>query len=477
MEPASAKLASPAPDPPLKAARVLIVDDENLFAAAVRRRLEKAGHACAVAGTLADAKAELDRQLADVVLLDLRLPDGNGMQFLEQLRRTPDSAAPVIVLTAHAEIDDAVHAMKQGAADYLKKPIDLDELLLAVDRALEATRLRHQLDYSRSRDSHAVDGVQMIGDSPAMGGVREHILRLARLTSLTGEPAPNVLILGETGSGKDVAARLLHLSSNRRNRPFVHVDCASLPRELIEAELFGHERGAFTSAAGARAGLIEAAEDGTLFLNEVGEMPLELQAKLLNVIERRRVRRLGSTREHTVSACFVAATNRKLQEMIAQGSFRADLYYRLNVLSLEIPPLRARGGDTWLLARCFAEQTARRYRLPLPVFAEDARSAMAAYAWPGNVRELKHLVERAVMLSQGKEIRAAELGLGKPTGLDSPTAAADPMAGLTLEQAERQLIQRALDATGGNVSESARRLGVSRMTLRYRMQKHGLRGE
>jgi len=475
MESASAKIASAAPDRVAKGARVLIVDDEKLFAAAVRRRLEKAGYACAVAGTLAEAKSELDRALADVVLLDLRLPDGNGMQFLEQLRRTPDAAAPVIVLTAYAEIDDAVQAMKQGAADYLKKPIDLDELLLAVDRALEATRLRHQLDYSRSRDSHALEDVLMIGDSTALSSVRERILRFARLTSVPGEPAPNVLILGETGSGKDVAARLLHLSSGRRSRPFVHVDCASLPRELIEAELFGHERGAFTSAAGARAGLIEAAEDGTLFLNEVAEIPLELQAKLLNVIERRRVRRLGSTREHAVSACFVAATNRKLPEMVAQGGFRADLYYRLNVLTLEIPPLRSRGEDKWLLARCFAEQTARRYRLPLPVFADDTRSAIASYGWPGNVRELRHLVERAVMLSQGKEIRAADLGLG--TGLGTLTAEPDPMAGLTLEHAERRLIERALEATGGNVSESARRLGVSRMTLRYRMQKHGLSGE
>jgi len=477
MEPASAKLASAAPDRVAKEARVLIVDDENLFAAAVRRRLEKAGYDCAVAGTLAEAKAELNRAFADVVLLDLRLPDGNGMQFLEQLRRTPDAAAPVIVLTAYAEIDDAVQAMKQGAADYLKKPIDLDELLLAVDRTLEATRLRHQLDYSRSRDSHAFEDVLMIGDSAALSSVRERIVRFARLTSVPGEPPPNVLILGETGSGKDIAARLLHLSSGRRSRPFVHVDCASLPRELIEAELFGHERGAFTNAAGARAGLIEAAEDGTLFLNEVAEMPLELQAKLLNAIERRRVRRLGSTREHAVNACFIAATNRKLSEMVAQGGFRADLYYRLNVLTLEIPPLRVRGDDKWLLARCFVEQTARRYRLPLPVFAEDARSAIATYDWPGNVRELKHLVERAVMLSQGKEIRAAELGLGAPMGLGTGAAEPDPTAGLTLEQAERRLIQRALDATGGNVSESARRLGVSRMTLRYRMQKHGLSGE
>ncbi|HTS53288.1 MAG TPA: sigma-54 dependent transcriptional regulator [Burkholderiales bacterium] len=474
---ASAEIAARSSRPTAQAQRVLVVDDEALFANAVRRRLEKAGYQCAVAGTLGQAHALLEGGFADLILLDLRLPDGSGMQFLENLRRAPEAAPPVIVLTAHAEVNDAVHAMKQGAADYLKKPIDLDELLIAVDRALEARRLQHQLDSSRSRDSHAVEGALLLGDSPVLVEVRNQIVRLARLTDASAEPAPNVLVLGETGSGKDVAARLLHLSSNRRNRPFVHVDCASLPRELMEAELFGHEKGAFTNATSARVGLIEAAEDGTVFLDEIGELPLELQAKLLNVIERRKVRRIGSTREHVVGACFVAASNRNLQEMIAQGTFRADLYYRLNALTLEIPPLRARGEDVWLLALHFSDQTARRYRLGAARFTEDTRAAMLAYRWPGNVRELRHLVERAVMLSQGHQISPADLGLSRSVIAVPAGAQADPIDGLTLEEAERLLIQRALDATGGNVSESARRLGVSRMTLRYRMEKYGLPGE
>jgi two-component system, NtrC family, response regulator AtoC len=473
----SAATAPSSTPPTPEAQRVLVVDDEALFANAVHRRLEKAGYQCAVAGTLAHARSLLQGGFTDLILLDLRLPDGSGMQFLENLRRAPEAAPPVIVLTAHAEVDDAVRAMKQGAADYLKKPIDLDELLIAVDRALEARRLQHQLDYSRSRDSHAVEGALLLGESPVLTEVRSQIVRLARLTGVSAEPAPNVLVLGETGSGKDVAARLLHLSSNRRDRPFVHVDCASLPRELMEAELFGHEKGAFTSATSARVGLIEAAEDGTLFLDEIGELPLELQAKLLNVIERRKVRRIGSTREHVVGACFVAASNRNLQEMLAQGTFRADLYYRLDVLALEMPPLRARGEDVWLLADHFADQTSRRYRLSGAQFAEDARAAMRAYAWPGNVRELKHLVERAVILSQGQRISAADLGLSRSIVAAPAEAQPDPITGLTLEEAERWLIQRALDATGGNVSESARRLGVSRMTLRYRMEKYDLPGE
>jgi DNA-binding NtrC family response regulator len=382
------------------------------------------------------------------------------------------------VLTAFAEVDDAVQAMKRGAADYLKKPIDLDELLIAVEKVLEAAALRHQLDYSRQRDSHAVeDGALLLGDSPALSDVREQILRVARLTPVAGEPPANVLILGETGCGKDVAARLLHLSGARRARPFVHVDCAALPRELMEAELFGHQKGAYTGAAGARAGLIEAAEEGTVFLDEIGELPLELQSKLLTVIERRRIRRIGAVRETAVHAQIVAATNRNLPQMVAQGAFRADLFYRLNVLTVSLPPLRERGDDILRLAQAFLAQTARRYGLAMPAFAPDAEAAMLAYHWPGNVRELRHLVERAALLAKGREIGTADLGIGRmqPDSTSSQTLPA--LDHLTLEEAERLLIQRALDATGGNVSEAARRLGVSRMTMRYRMEKYDLKGD
>ncbi|HMJ49828.1 MAG TPA: sigma-54 dependent transcriptional regulator, partial [Burkholderiales bacterium] len=300
------------------APRVLIIEDESLFGRAVKKRLEKAGHECVVAATLAEGRELARNSAPELVLLDLRLPDGNGLDLLTELRAAGESRQPpVIVLTAYGEISDAVHAMKLGAADYLKKPVDLDELLLAVDKVLQTSRLRHQLDYSRERDSHAVEGTQLLGDSPAMQRVREQILRLAELAGEGTEPPPTVLILGETGSGKDVAARRLHLLSPRKARPFVQVDCASLPRDLIEAELFGHEKGAFTSAHGARSGLIEAAEDGTLFLDEIGELPLDLQAKLLNVIERRKTRRIGSVVERPFAARIIAGTNRQLPQMIA----------------------------------------------------------------------------------------------------------------------------------------------------------------
>jgi two-component system, NtrC family, response regulator AtoC len=454
--------------------RVLVIEDESLFGRAVKKRLEKAGHECLLAATLAEGREQARNAAPELVLLDLRLPDGNGLDLLAELRSAGESRQPpVIVLTAYGEVSDAVHAMKLGAADYLKKPVDLDELLLAVDKVLQTSRMRYQLDYSRERDSHAVEGAQLLGDSPAMQLVREQILRLAELAGEGAEPPPTVLILGETGSGKDVAARLLHLLSPRSTRPFVQVDCASLPRDLIEAELFGHEKGAFTNAHGARAGLIEAAEDGTLFLDEIGELPLELQAKLLNVIERRKTRRIGSVRERPFAARIIAGTNRQLPEMIAQGQFRADLYYRLNVVTLNMPSLRERGEDVILLARHFAVQMSRRYGLPDPSFSDDALNALRAYSWPGNVRELKHLVERAVLLSRGGAIHVTDLGLSQA---HVPASDDQPLQGLTLEAAERLLIERALLDTSGNVSEAARRLGVSRMTLRYRMEKYALKG-
>jgi two-component system response regulator AtoC len=453
--------------------RVLVIEDETLFARAVARSLEGVGYDVMGADSLLSGRQAMQAATPDLVLLDLRLPDGSGMDLLAELSALGDDRPQVLVLTAYGEIGDAVQAIKLGAADYLKKPIDLDELRLVVERVLATTQMRNQLDYSRERDSRAaVEGALLIGESPAIQRLKDQIHRLARLAAGTGEPPPTVLILGETGSGKDVAARLLHLSGPFRDQPFVQVDCASLPRDLIEAELFGHEKGAFTSAVGARAGLLEAAEDGTIFLDEIGELPLDLQAKLLNVIERRRTRRIGSVKERTIRARIMAGTNRDLPAMIAEGQFRPDLYYRLNVITLTVPPLRERGEDILTLARHFALQTARRYGLPPRSFSSDALAAISRYHWPGNVRELRHLVERAVLLSHDAVISAPALALNH-----TPQAMAEafPLKGLTLEAAERMLIEQALQDTGGNVSQAARRLGVSRMTLRYRMDKYGFK--
>jgi two-component system, NtrC family, response regulator AtoC len=458
---------------PASASRLLLIEDEALFARAVVKRLSSAGYECEHAPTLTQARAALGSFSPDVVLLDLRLPDGRGIDLLAELARDARSS-PVIVLTAYGEVEDAVRAMKLGAADYLKKPVDLEELQLVIEKVLRTAGLRQKVDYSRSRESHHAESVQLLGDSRSLRAARTQILSLATLTGNGAVPPPTVLIIGETGTGKDVAARLLHKAGPLAERPFVQVDCASLPRELIEAELFGHEKGAYTGAQGARAGLLEAAENGTVFLDEIGELPLDMQAKLLNVIERRVVRRVGSTRERPIEARFVAGTNRDLPAMIAAGQFRADLYYRLNVVTLSMPPLRERDSDISMLARHFAAHTARRYALVEPLFEGAALGALQRYHWPGNVRELKHMIERAVLLCQGRDIRPDDLGL--PSGV--PAAHAEQgvtIAGMTLDEAEYWLIERTLDKVRGNVSEAARRLGVSRMTLRYRIEKHGLR--
>jgi len=448
--------------------RILVVDDETLFAEAVCKRLRKAGMDAVHAGTLVEARHLLGEIRPDLVLLDMRLPDGTGLGFLAEIRDGDTPGLPVMVLTAFGDLEDAVAVMKQQAIDYLKKPVDLDELVIALEKVLEKVALAQRLEYSRHRERRAIAGEQLLGESAPMQRAREQLERICELASHADAVPPNVLIVGETGTGKDLAARTLHLGSSRAERPFVHVDCAALPKDLIEAELFGHVKGAFTNAHSSRTGLIEAAEDGTLFLDEVGELPLELQAKLLAVLERRTVRRVGSSREQSVAAWLIAATNRDLEEMVKAGRFRSELYYRMKVLTVALPPLRERAGDALLLVRRFAEQTARRYGLVEPELATDAKTALGDYEWPGNVRELMHLVERAVLLSGGGPLTAASLNL------QSKRSEPGSDVGARLEDAEAGLIETALRRSGGNVSEAARYLGVSRMVIRYRMQKYGI---
>ena len=457
--------------------RILIIEDEAVFAGAVRKRLTRAGYNTDVAGTLADGAAKVRTATPDLLLLDMRLPDGSGLDLLAGLQENEAHAFPVLVMSAYGEIEDAVSAMKSGASDYLKKPIDLDELLLTVERVLEQDELSQKLTYSSKREQHAHEGVEFLGESPAIMAVRQQIERLQQVTRSSAPPT--ILILGETGTGKDVVARLLHADSARGERPFVHVDCASLPKDLIEAELFGHEKGAFTSAHAARTGLIEAAEDGVLFMDEIGELPMDLQAKLLAVLERRTLRKVGTTKERPVAAWIIAATNRDIEELAKRGEFRSDLYYRLNVLSITLAPLRERGDDVVLLARHFIQQNSRRYGIAAINLSATAAQALKSYHWPGNVRELKHMIERAVLLSGGGELSPESLSLTPQpqplpltgTGLNlSPGAEGD----LTLNQAELTLIKNALEKCNGNVSKAARELGITRMALRYRIKKYNL---
>ena len=459
------------------AARVLVVEDEALFARAIARRLEKAGYSVEVAPTLREAESRWLAAGADLLLLDMRLPDGSGLDFLARLRGPLGAKVAVLTMSAYGELEDAVSAMKLGASDYLRKPIDLDELLLNVEKVLAQQQLSRALEYSRARESTSLESPEIIGESAAAQQLRSQIERIAALAGAAADAAPTVLIVGETGTGKDVAARALHQRSARAGRPFVHVDCAALPKELIETELFGHVKGAFTNATGERTGLIEAAEDGVVFLDEIGELPLELQAKLLAVLERRSLRRVGSSQERRTGAWFIAATNRDVEKMVADGSLRADLYFRLNVLGLKLLPLREHPADILPLAVYFGRQIARRYGLPEPTLEASARAALAAYTWPGNLRELKHVMERAILLAGGAPLGAEALLLpGNLTPM--PPAHGDGLAleGMTLEAAEKALIEAALRRTGHNVSEAARQLGVTRMTMRYRMKQHRIEG-
>lgn len=455
--------------PQLKQAiKLLIVEDEVLFARAVMKRLQKAGFECEHAETLQDGRAIAKQFLPDLVLLDMRLPDGNGMDLLPELVA---SGVTVIVMTAYGDISDAVNAIKLGADDYLKKPIDLEELLLIVQKNEKTAELKTSLDYSRQRNVLTAENISLIGESPAIQSLRLQIARIAQLGSMNDAVPPTVLIAGETGTGKDVAARLLHASCANKDKPFVHVDCASLPAELIESELFGHEKGAITNAVSARPGLIEAAEDGTLFLDEIGELPLALQAKLLNVLERRKVRRLGSTKERDVPARIIAATNRDLHEMANAGTFRSDLYYRLNVMTIALAPLRERVDDVVVLAKHFINLTEKRYGLQKHTLSPTAIAALLQYTWPGNVRELRHQISRAVLLSSQPQISATDLAL-PATGPEQHEAKYQVQ--LTLEASEKHMLLNALEASHHNVSEAARQLGITRMTMRYRMDKHGI---
>lgn len=455
--------------------KVLIVEDEDLFARAVTKHLKKAGFNCECANNLSDARALAMQYVPDLVLLDMRLPDGNGLDLIAEL---VDKNIKVIVMTAYGEVSDAVQAIKLGANDYLKKPIDLEELLLIIQKNEKTFELQTSHDHARLRNSHASthasEGVKLLGDSPAMQSVREQVERIAQLGHLIDAIPPTVLISGETGTGKDVAARLLHLSYVQKEKPFVHVDCASLPGELIESELFGHEKGAFTNAVATRPGLIEAAEDGTLFLDEIGELPLTLQAKLLNVLERRKVRRLGSTKERNVPARIIAATNRDLHEMTNAGHFRSDLYFRLNVMSLHMPALREREGDAVQLAKHFMQLTEKRYGLPAHTLSLSAQEVIKAYTWPGNVRELRHQISRAVLLCQQSEVSAADIPLPNNIPEAIGSEAGKKEAVLTLDAAEKQMLVAALEYSNNNISKAARHLGITRMKMRYRMEKHAI---
>jgi DNA-binding NtrC family response regulator len=431
-----------------EALRLLVVEDDTGLAEVLSDELRTRGHRVAVAATVATARALLAEAEFDVALMDLMLPDGSGIDVLRTAREQ-ELPTQVIVLTGYATVATALEAMKLGAYDYLTKPARLEEIELLVAKAAEKAHLLWENAALRVRLEGREAFPGLIGQDPALKRVLADVERVA------ASPLP-VLIQGESGTGKELVARAVHRKSPRAHAPFVPVNCAALPESLLETELFGHEKGAFTGALNRRPGLFEAADRGVLFLDEIGEIPLPVQAKLLRAIETSEFFRVGSTRPVQVDIRVVTATNKDLRAESEKGAFREDLYYRLNGVTLTLPPLRARPGDVPLLAAHFLERAAGRKRL-----SRGAAEKLAAYAWPGNVRELQMVVQRAAVLSQGDVIEAGDLHLDPPRSWRADALGRH----LTLAELERQYIEEVLARHDGHRGQAAQALGIDPKTL------------
>jgi two-component system, NtrC family, response regulator AtoC len=446
-------------------ATILVVDDESLVRWTLAERLGADGHLVVEAET---AKAALARFGPDVdlVLLDFKLPDSDGLTVLKAMKAR-DADVPVILLTAFSSIETAVEAMKQGAYHYANKPFNLDELSLVVEKALETTRLRREVKALRASQSapYAID--RIVGESPPMVGLKALLLRVA------GSPASTVLLRGESGTGKDLAAKIIHYNSARAAKPFMNITCSALPDTLLESELFGHERGAFTDARQQKIGLLESSDGGTVFLDEIGEMVPALQAKVLRFLEEKAFKRVGGSADVRVDVRVIAATNRDLEEAVRAGRFREDLYYRLNVMQVMLPPLRERSTDVPLLVAYYVDVFNREFRKQVRGATPQAMALLKAYRWPGNVRELRNVVERAMLLTDGEWLAAD----GLPLAAARPSTAQTmelPDDGVNLDALERELVVQALKRTAGNQTKAATLLGLNRDQIRYRIEKFGL---
>ncbi|MGE5095323.1 MAG: sigma-54-dependent transcriptional regulator [Betaproteobacteria bacterium] len=459
---------------------VLIVDDEATLTKNIGAFLGRHGFETETASSGEEALERLETFRPDVVLLDFHLPGMDGLETLKRIQVSQPEAR-VIMITGHSSVRVAVDAMKAGAYDYVAKPVVLGELKILLDRAMGQERMEQALDYYTRRQARGAGIDEIIGESAPIVALKQMIGRLLEAESrMTEGPPPAALVTGETGSGKELVARALHFGGKRSARPFVEINCASIPAQLLESELFGHERGAFTDAKTRRAGLAEAADGGTLFLDEIGDTDLALQAKLLKLIEERKVRRLGSVRDVDVDVRIVAATHQPLEDRIKEGKFRADLFYRLRGVQLRVPPLRDRGDDILRLARHFLAQAAAKYGRRGLKLAADAERGLMSHHWPGNVRELRNIIEEAALLAGDALITAEHLApwTGAPVPVAPPPALSAlesfPDAGVDLEQVERRLVEQALSKAEWNVTRAAKLLNLTRDTLRYRIEKFGL---
>jgi DNA-binding NtrC family response regulator len=466
----------------MNAGRILIVEDEKMLAWTLAQRLRKEGYETSQVSTGREALEALTQHDFELLLLDYGLPDADGIDVLKKaLGAKP--AALAILMTASGSVENAVEAMKAGAYDYLSKPLDLNHLVFIIRKALETTTLRREVEELRARLREQYGVANIIGNSPQMLEIFSLIRKVAPTNA-------TVLLRGESGTGKGLLARAIHYQSARAEAPFVTITCSAIPETLLESELFGHERGAFTDARSEKRGQLELAHGGTVFMDEIGDMPMGLQAKLLRFLEDRTFKHVGGTRDIVVDVRFIAASNRNLEADAADGRFRADLYYRLNIVPIHIPPLRQRQADIQPLANAFIADFNREFKKRIRGIAPEAQEAMKRYPWPGNVRELRNMIERAVLLGTGHFLRREDLfpegtmgreGEGargrvaaSPRHPVTPSPFCLPEGGVNLEQLEKEMVVQALAAAGGNRTKAARLLGMSRDQIRFRIKKFGL---
>lgn len=462
--------------------RILIIDDEMLISWSLSTMLTKQGYSVETAASGTEAREKMVRFKPEMVLLDLWLPDISGLDLLRQFK-TEDDDLSIIVMTANADADSAVKALKLGADDFIGKPFNLEAFQHLINKAFEHRHLRENLDFFREeiRKKSGVD--KLVGTSGAM------VALFKMIKACSDTDAKTVLILGESGTGKELVARAIHFYSARAEAPFIEINCAAIPENLLESELFGHEKGAYTDAGRRRKGIFEMAEGGTVFLDEIGDMPLSMQSKVLKVIETRRFRRLGSEEDFQANVRIIAATHQDLPEMVKDRSFRGDLFYRLNVMSIGLPPLRERKEDIAPLVKYFIVRLNEEYGRKVENISEEALACLTKYDWPGNVRELRNAIERSMMLEQSKTISSRYFNAeimkdssqerkGGANGAHvQPIKVETSQDSVSITDMERHMIQKGLELSGGNQTKAAKYLCISRDTLRYRMKKLGLHEE
>lgn len=463
---------------------VLVIEDEAVLAKNIRTYLQRHGYEVDVAESGEVGLAKYESFRPEVLILDFNLPGVNGLDVLREVQRK-DKQSKVIIITGHGSEQIAVDAMKAGAYDYLSKPVVLEKLKLVIDKAVGEGQREGELTYYRNKEASESGLDKLVGTSRSMLTLKRLIRQVLDADySLADSDLPAVLITGETGTGKELVARALHFDGPRKERPFVELNCAAIPAHLLEAELFGYERGAFTDAKERKLGLVETAEGGTLFLDEIGELDLAVQVKLLKLLEDKTVRRLGSVREQTTNVRIIAATNKDLETLVREGKFRADLFFRLRIISIQTPSLRSRREDVAVLADKFLALHAKRYGKSGLSLSAEAKQALELHNWPGNVRELRNTIEQCVVMARGDAISANHLGLTATEQASEASAAPAPRMDrngitippntLNLTQVEREMLVQALQQTGWNVTRAARLLGITRDTLRYRLEKYSL---